>query len=433
MHEEIKYSDKKITYSKKYVIYSTFILGLINLIDVFTTDASPLVASFVVEEFLISQGIPENIAYSQYGIIFSIVPLLGFLTLFVKFIADRWGRKPALLINIMGMTIGALIVIISQTFWVFVLGRLIGTLFLVADIQLLLVNEECPKEKRATYFAFVKIIGQVGSILVLLMRAIFITVESTNWRAVFLLPFIGGIVTSIAVLFTFRESSVYLTMKARNMASSDYKPEKLSLIKAIKALFKLKNFRIVLISSLIGFIVVASGMFILQYWEPFLSTHFTSNEVNIIYLINVLVNLFLAYLVGFINDKIGRKKGLLLTMIITPLFIVLCLFLIPIKNLLAIGLTFGLFISAIWASNNTLSIVKNELTPTKYRGTMKLFMGFLFIIFSTIFLFVFSYLVIFLSFEIIFLLVTISGSIIGIIIIIKIIPETKATDLTTVE
>ena len=177
-----------------------------NLIDIFTSNASPLVASFVVNEFLISKGMPENEAYALYGIGMSLLPLFMLLSLGIKYIADRYGRKIALTINMLGMSISAVFVIFSQDFSSYLLGALIGNAFIAADIQMLLVNEEAPKEKRSQYFMVIKIIGLIGALLVPFMRGIFITSDNPNWRAIFFLPFIGGSIVSLLIIFTLKES-----------------------------------------------------------------------------------------------------------------------------------------------------------------------------------------------------------------------------------
>ena len=136
----------EVSYTKKYIYYSLAILGLMNLIDIFMSNAGPLVVSFVVEEFLISRGVPENVAYAQYGAAMAFLPLAGLLAVMIRYWADKYGRKMALTINIVGMTVGALLIVIAQDFWVYVLGSLIGGMFLVADIQLLFINEQSPKD-----------------------------------------------------------------------------------------------------------------------------------------------------------------------------------------------------------------------------------------------------------------------------------------------
>jgi hypothetical protein len=75
----------------------------------------------------------------------------------------------------------------------------------------------------------------------------------------------------------------------------------------------------------------------------------------------------------------------------------------------------------------------NELTPTKYRGTISIFaLLFAYVIIAIITVF-FAILKLWLSFETVFLIAVIPSCLIAIPIVIKKLPETKATDLTKVE
>lgn len=106
----------RISYTKKYIYYSAAILGFINLIDIFMSNVGPLVVSFVVDEFLISRGVPEKVAYAQYGMAMGLIPLVGLLSVLIRYLADKYGRKFALVINVAGMTFGALLIIFAQDF-----------------------------------------------------------------------------------------------------------------------------------------------------------------------------------------------------------------------------------------------------------------------------------------------------------------------------
>ncbi|MHA1727006.1 MAG: MFS transporter, partial [Promethearchaeota archaeon] len=406
-----------------------------NLIDIFTSNASPLVASFVVNEFLISKGMPENEAYALYGVGMSLLPLFMLLSLGIKYIADRYGRKIALTINMLGMSISAIFVIFSHDFASYLLGALIGNAFIAADIQMLLVNEEAPKEKRSQYFMLIKIIGLIGALMVPFMRGIFITSANPNWRAVFFLPFIGGLIVSLLIIFTLKESSVYLTMKERKKSEESTPQEqhdKESFIHSMKRIPKLKNFKMVILILFVGLLGSMGGSSFRSYWEPFLASNFTLEEVNLIYYIRYLISIPWGYFIGFLNDKKGRKVGLLTNLTILPLFLIICLICIRNDLIFLTGLTYGIFIFALWLIPDTAGIMSNELIPTQYRASIAIFTTLLgLFIFIGISVF-FSMLRLWLDFESLFLVIVIPGCLVAIPLTIKFLPETKGTDLTTI-
>ena len=425
--------ENKVSYTKKYTYYTLFVLGMMNIIDIFTSNAGPLVASFVVDEFFISRGVPENEAYALYGAAMALLSLFFILGLAVRFIADRYGRRPALIINIIGMTIGAIITILSQDFLTFFIGAIFGAVFLTADIQMLLMNEECPAEKRSQFVTSVMIMGLVGALLVIFMRYLFMSGVNPNWRALYFLTFIGGIIVTILAIFTLKESSIYLTMKAQRAANPEKMQKRESFAKAMKSVFKLQNFRTIVLILMVGILGVLGGFTARAYWEPYMSQNFTFNEVNIIYIVRYLISIPYGIMIGRINDKIGRKAGLYTTLICAPVFLILCLLTISLGNVIITGLFYGLFIYSIWLTPTTTGTMINELTPTQYRGTVSIFSLLFAYVLIAAFTIFFAIMVLWLSFEIIFIISVVPGCLIAMLIVIKKLPETKATDLTKVE
>lgn len=423
----------EVSYTKKYIYYSLGILGLMNLIDIFMSNAGPLVVSFVVEEFLISKGVPEKVAYAQYGAAMAFLPLAGLLAVMIRYWADKYGRKIALTINIVGMTVGALLIVIAQDFWVYVLGSLIGGMFLVADIQLLFINEQSPKEKRSRFVNWVRIVGLCGALMVPIFRGIFITTSDPNWRGLFLLPLIAGIIVSLLVIFTFKESSIYLTMKAKREANPETQKQKVTFFQAVKASTKLPNFKTIFLTFVIGFLGYMAGLSFRAYWEPFLSQNFTFQEVNIIYVIRYLISMPLGAAIGYINDKVGRKAGMVATLILLPVFLLLCLLAVQLQNIWLVGIFYGLFIYSLWLTLSTQMTMIDEQTPTQLRGTIDVVIVVVSVVFLVVTSIFFAILVLFFPFEIVFLIAVIPGCLIAIPLAIKYLPETKATDLTKVE
>lgn len=431
--EKDEKDEYEVSYTKKYIYYSAAILGFINLIDIFMSNAGPLVVSFVVQEFLIDKGVPENVAYAQYGAAMAFLPLAGLLSVMIRYLADKHGRKFALIINVVGMTIGALLILFAQNFWIYVLGSLLGGLFLAADIQLLFMNEQSPKEKRSRFVNGVRIIGLCGALMVPIFRGFFITTTDPNWRGLFLLPLIAGVIVSLLVIFTFKESSVYLTMKAQKEANPETQKQQVKFFQAVKASTKLPNFKTIFMTFFVGFLGVMAGFTFRAYFEPYLSQNFTFNEVNIIYIIRYLISMPLGAAIGYINDKVGRKAGVLTTLILLPIFLLLCLWAVQMQSIWLVGIFYGLFIYSLWLTPSTTATMIDEQTPTKLRGTIDVFIGIVYVALLVVTAVFFAILVLWFPFETVFLIAVIPGCLIAIPLAIKYLPETKATDLTKVE
>jgi MFS family permease len=324
--------EDRVSYSKTYMYYTVFVMGMINLIDIFTSNVGPLVVTYVVDEFFISKGVPENVAYAQYGLAMSFVSIFMLIGLVIRYFADRYGRKPALIINIVGMSLSALLVLFSLNFLMYVLGVLLGAVFLNADIQMLLVGEECPKEKRSQFINGIRIVGLCGALLVLVLRFIFISGSNPQWRLLWLLPLVGGIIVTFIAIFTIKESSIYLTMKAQRSAHPELQNQKEGFIQALKSIRKLKNYKLIMITLVVGILAVLGGFTDSNYMQPYLSQKFTFNEVNFIYVIRFVISIPVSAFIGIVNDNFGRKIGLYLHLILIPLCLIIVIIFVQIYH-----------------------------------------------------------------------------------------------------
>ncbi|MHA1110073.1 MAG: MFS transporter [Promethearchaeota archaeon] len=424
-----------VKHSVKYVLYAAFIFGVINLLDIFSSNATPLLQSYIVQEFFVDNGIAENIGYARLNAVQFIGFPLILLALSMKFITDRFGRKPGLIISLIGMSIGALLIAFSQNFVMYVIGNLMGGIFLSTDVQLLTIQEEAPIEKRARYLAFARVVGLIGAMLVPLSRELFLSdrlFPEPNWRAVFYFPVGLGIILTIVAIFTMKESSVYLTMKNQKEHHDAEKP-KLGFIESMRIARKNPHFRIIIIISIAALLGMIGGMPARAYMEPTLNLTFNNTQVNTIYYIRYGISIVLGLFMGIIRDKIGRKIGLIITLSIQVTFFILFLIFKSQGWVLLTGLTYGLYIYALWMHTYTSGLIVNELTPTEVRGTMSIYIG----LFSFGFMALGQILTIVLillpgfTFDVILAICTIPFAILGIYLTVKYAPETKGTDLTT--
>ena len=423
-----------VKYSSKYILYAAGVFGLCNLLDIFVSNASPLTQSYIVEEFFVSQGIAANIGYSQLNLLMIIGLPFMILSLGFKFMADKRGRKPALIVTIIGMGISAVLIAFSQNFTMYMIGNILGGLFLTTDIQLMMITEESPIEKRSRYLAFARIIGLVGAILVPVSRQIFLSGENPNWRAIYYFPILLAIVCTLISLTTLKESSVFLTMKeqkAQAMPETDVE-KKEGLIKALKKLSKTPHYKVALITSIAGLLGTLGGMAARSFMEPLLTQTFSLTEVNIIYYLRYGISIVLGLFIGEVRDKVGRREGLIATLAIQCIFLGLFFWFIGNLWVIPTGLVYGIFIYSVWMNSVTSGLIVNELTPTKYRGTMNVMVGILSFGIMIAWMVIQGVLILFVSFQVVLFIATIPFSILGIIIAFFKIPETKGTDLTTI-
>jgi MFS family permease len=124
------------------------------------------------------------------------------LSLFYKPLADRYGRKIFLIINTLGMSAAMFVIFLSGNLYLYLAGVCIMSFFIPHDMQVVYIMESAPPKYRATMYSIVKAIATFGIMLVPLFRRILMT-EASEWRMVYLVPAVLGMVISfIALIFT---------------------------------------------------------------------------------------------------------------------------------------------------------------------------------------------------------------------------------------
>lgn len=136
--------------------------------------------------------------------------LLQLVAPFYKSLADRFGRKPFLVINTYGMALGLGLCFVSKSFGSYIIGTMITTSFIAHDMQVVYILEVAPSDKRTRFYGITKCIGTLGLALVPLFRGIFMGNDPTKWRMVFFVPVLIAIAIATLCLLTARETKVYL-------------------------------------------------------------------------------------------------------------------------------------------------------------------------------------------------------------------------------
>ncbi|MCP4763434.1 MAG: MFS transporter, partial [archaeon] len=250
---------------------------------------------------------------------------------------------------------------------------------------------------------------------------------------IYIIPLIGGVIVTIIILLTLKESSVYLTMKAEKRSNPEQleTQKKEGLGKALKKVRQLPNFDTLILITFIGMLAVMGGLAD-SNMEIYLAGLFTTDEVNIIYYLRYSISIVWGFIIGKIRDKYGRKPGLLITIIIQMICVILMIYFFRQGWLLIGGLTYGIYIYSVWMNPVTSGLIVNESIPTELRGSYTVFSSILSLLFFMIVGIIISILVLWFSYEQLFLMTCIPGSLIAIPIILKKVPETMGTDLTEV-
>ena len=111
----------------KYFLILLVLIAVVNILDEVTSNLTVTVQSSFVTEFFVNNPFlgkfykyEEGLAlHSTIGIV---TYVFGIITPFYKALADKWGRKPLFAISTLGMALGLLIIYLSSSYIMFLVG-----------------------------------------------------------------------------------------------------------------------------------------------------------------------------------------------------------------------------------------------------------------------------------------------------------------------
>ena len=198
--------------SKSYLWYMVFFLCLVYIVDEVATGVHNGIVDLVNVEFFVNGlGLTFLQGQGNFSLMETAANVFLVIGFFYKALADRFGRKPFLIANTIGMVGGLILCLWSQNLVVYILGFCLIRFFVTPDEQIVYIFESAPKEKRASIYSAVKGISELGLLLIPLGRIIFVNAGgSTIWRLVFLIPAIIGAVVSFCLCFLARETDPFI-------------------------------------------------------------------------------------------------------------------------------------------------------------------------------------------------------------------------------
>ena len=158
--------------NKFYLIYLFMILSLIYITDeIASTISIQFQANIVTEFFVKNMGMEYGAGLSLFSAIGFISYPVTVLIIFYRPLADKFGRKPFLVINTLCMGLGLFLVYLSKDIYVYMIGGTLMSFMVSHDMQCVYILECSDKKSRARNYAIVKAVAILGTLLVPLLRA----------------------------------------------------------------------------------------------------------------------------------------------------------------------------------------------------------------------------------------------------------------------
>ena len=375
--------------SGKYFLVLIMLIAIVNILDEVTSNLTVTVQSSFVTEFFVNNPFMGKYYSYEDGLAFHsgigvFTYVLGLFTPFYKALADKWGRKPLFVMSTLGMALGLLVIHLSSSYIMFLVGFAIISFFMGHDIQIIYILEEAPDKHRAKIYSFLKSFGILGVILIPTLRDILMGDDATKWREIFLVPALLGFCAVVLVLLLAKDTKVFVRERIEYLSRSyeDREAEKAlkkqqkeaqrnqaGVFNGVKYIFSNKDTKMLIISH----IIFDSAMpAIALYFES--SMHqagmSTSSITKALFMVPV-VYAAITFLSGFVADKLGRKVTV--TAFSTTCVAGYCLFVAGILlgwNPYLVGAFAGLYQGSYWIGRDYMNVMMTEKVPTDIRASV---------------------------------------------------------------
>lgn len=378
---------------KGYYAWLVLVICLIYMTDEIASQIGPLMKTEIANDLLSSFG---ESSIGVFDILSMVAVPFQVVCMFYKPLADRWGRKKFLIINTFGMSISMLLIFLSDSLWLYFLGACMIQFFIPHDMHVVYIMETAPSKHRARIYSTIKFFANMGVMLVPFLRRLLMH-EASEWRNVFLIPAIVGIISSLVALFTARETDAFIDSRIRFLKMSDEerktarREEKAGaseggFFKALKFAFSHRQLRWLYISSAfvnIGFLLIVEYQVIMTYGyaEYYLREGIfasLSEAVNAAGVGVVTDALFLftvgsavaQVLMGYISDGKGRKAA---AITMASLCVMSLLIFFTGANLgwpgWIVGFFCGASVGSFYSTNDVIIMMIGESSPTGLRSS----------------------------------------------------------------
>lgn len=379
---------------KWYLAYLVLIISLVYITDEVASQIGTLMKTEIANDMLASAG-EKSVGMLDILNMISI-PFMGIAMLY-KPLADRFGRKIFLVINTFGMSLGMFIIFLSNNILLYSIGYIIIMFFIPHDTQVVYIMEAAPAKHRAKLYSVIKCIATLGIMMVPLFRKIFMA-ETSQWRMVYLVPAIVGLVTSFIGLLFARETDAFIDQRLcyLNLSDEELEAQKAAkkeenaqggIIHGFRFAFRHKQLRWLFIAMglcNIGYLLAMDYQVIMSYGyatSEFASGLFDTfdkaleyasvNQVTAAAFMFPVGSALVQLFVGFIADSKSRRASALYSSIVSTVGMLAMWYgAYHGWNAYLVGFFSGLCIGGYWAVGDLVGLMVGESSPTNLRSSI---------------------------------------------------------------
>lgn len=300
-----------------YMIYLFMILALIYITDEMASTISiQFQANIVTEFFVKNMGMEYGAGLSLFSAIGFISYPVTVLIIFYRPLADKFGRKPFLVINTLCMGLGLFLVYLSKDIYVYMIGGTLMSFMVSHDMQCVYILECSDEKSRARNYAIVKAVAILGTLLVPLLRATLMQNVSERWHVVYLVPAIIGFVMALFALLFAKETNAFLTKRIEYLKTPIEERKQRSkeeceqnaqggILTAVKFAFRHRQLRFLIIACCCFYLASLGTATYSTVMAK--SALMTEEEITLALFLYPIGNALFTLISGFVSDKFGRK------------------------------------------------------------------------------------------------------------------------------
>lgn len=373
----------------KYFFILLVLIAVVNILDEVTSNLTVTVQSSFVTEFFVNNPFMGKYYSYEDGLAFHsgigvFTYVLGIFTPFYKALADKWGRKPLFVLSTLGMAVGLLIIHLSSSYIMFLVGFAVISFFMGHDIQIIYILEEAPQKHRAKIYSFLKSFGILGVILIPTLRDMLMGDDPTKWRDIFLVPALIGFMAVCLVLLLAKDTKVFISERIEYLSRpyEQRQQEKLQkkqkkeaqrnqsgVFNGVKYIFSNKDTKMLIIAHII---FDAAMPAIALYFESAMHrAGMSTSEITKALFMVPVIYATITFLSGFIADRFGRKTTVTLfsTLCVTG-YILFVAGILKGWNPYLIGSLAGLYQGSYWIGRDYMNVMMTEKVPTDIRASV---------------------------------------------------------------
>ena len=378
-----------------YIVYFLLIICIVYIGDEVVTQMGGQMQSIIAAQ-LFAPVVGADFAVARLAALTGGISIASALAFLYKPLCDKYGRRPFLVLNTLGMGVGTVLISLATNIPMYAIGAAFTAFFTPHDMQAIYIQECAPPKYRASIYSVIKAIATLGMFMIPVLRSVFIpSTDLSGWRYVYLVPGVITVVAAVAAFFLIKESDAFVDTRLRQLRMTDEEIEAAKaskseaqaqggLITSVKLVLRNKQLRWLILSY--GFI--SWGMLVTSYYEStmtygyagqFLDAGMSIEEataaaaafVTKALMLFSLGSALFQFFPGFLADKLGRKKtAMIMSISVVATFL---LYYIGANNNwepYVVGFFCGACIGSYWYTGDLMILMISESAPTNLRASV---------------------------------------------------------------